>query len=72
MKKENTKALFKTKIASDMHHNGEIVDVISFTKGKDIYCDRYCVRFNDGTINDNIMSNELDFNYKNKKKERSR
>lgn len=72
MDNQNKKALFQTKIASDMHHNGEIVDVINFTKGKDIYCDRYCVRFNDGTINDNIMSNELDFNYKKKDKERGR
>ena len=64
--------MFRTKIVSDMHHNGEIVEVIGFTKGKDIYCDRYCVKFNDGTINENIMSNELNFNIKDKKKERSR
>lgn len=70
MKQYYKKALFKTKIASDMHHNGEIVEVISFKKGKDIYCDRYCIKFNDGTINDNIMSNELDFNYKNKERSR--
>ena len=37
MKQYYKKALFKTKIASDMHHNGEIVEVISFKKGKDIY-----------------------------------
>lgn len=61
------KAKFNTKIVSDMEHNGELVDVIGFTKGKDVYCDRYTVRFNDGTINDNIMSTELDFDYENKK-----
>ncbi len=72
MNNQNKKALFKTKIASDMQHNGEIVEVISFKKGKDIYCDRYCVKFNDGTINDNIMSIELDFDYKKRNKERSR
>lgn len=70
----NQKAKFNTKIASDMKHNGEIVDVLGFLKGKDIYNDRYIVRFNDNTINDNIYSNELDFDYvdrtKNKNKER--
>ena len=57
-------ALFKTKIVSDMKHNGEIVEVIGLLKGKDIYNDRYIVRFNDGSIDNNIMSVELDFDYK--------
>ena len=73
-------ALFKTKIVSDMKHNGEIVEVIGLLKGKDIYNDRYIVRFNDGSIDNNIMSVELDFDYKKeierktnqKNKERSR
>ena len=77
---DNQKALFKTKIVSDMKHNGEIVEVIGLLKGKDIYNDRYIVRFKDGSIDNNIMSVELDFDYKkeierkkNKKnKERSR
>lgn len=60
------KALFRTKIVSDMKHNGEIVEVIGYLKGKDIYCDRYIVKFNDGTIQDNIMSNELNFDYSKK------
>mgnify|MGYP003470057837 FL=1 len=55
-----------------MKHNGEIVDVIDFQKGKDIYSDRYTIKFNDGTIRDNIMSVELNFNYSKKKDERSR
>lgn len=59
----NEKALFKTKIASDFHHNGEIVEVIGLLKGKDIFNDRYIVRFNDGTIDDNIMGIELNFDY---------
>lgn len=68
---EPRKALFNTKIASDMHHNGEIVDVIDFKKGKDVFCDRYVVKFKDGTIDDNIMSVELNFDYqKNKNYER--
>ncbi len=58
---ENQKALFKTKMVEDMHHNGEIVEVIGLLKGKDSYNDRYIVKFNDGTINDNIMSVEIDF-----------
>ena len=69
---ENQKAVFNTKIASDMNHNGEIVEILLFEKGKDIYCDRYKIKFNDGTIKDNIMSNELNFNYHKNKDERSR
>lgn len=61
---DSQNALFKTKIASDMKHNGEIVEVVGLLKGKDIYNDRYIVRFKDGTIDNNIMSVELDFDYK--------
>ena len=67
MEEINKKALFNTKIVADMKYNGEIV-----TKGKDIYCDRYSVKFSDGTIKNNIMNCELDFNFKQKNKERSR
>ncbi|MBE5805974.1 MAG: hypothetical protein E7313_04600 [Clostridiales bacterium] len=66
------KALFNTKIDADMKHNGEIVTILDFKKGKDIYNDRYSVKFPDGTINNNIMSCELNFNFKQKNKERSR
>lgn len=59
----NEKALFKTKIASDFNHNGEIVEVIGLLRGKDVFNDRYIVRFNDGTIDNNIMGIELDFDY---------
>ena len=69
---EKQKAIFNTKFASDMNRNGEIVEILSFEKGKDIYNDRYKVKFNDGTIKDNIMSCELNFNYEKKKDERSR
>lgn len=69
---EKQKALFNTKLASDMNRNGEIVEILSFEKGKDIYNDRYKVKFDDGTIKDNIMSCELNFNYEKKKDERSR
>ena len=58
---KNVKALFQTKIVEDMKYNGEIVDVIGAIKGKDAFNDRYIVRFNDGTIDDNIYSTELDF-----------
>ena len=67
----NEKALFKTKIASDFHHNGEIVEVIGLLKGKDIFNDRYIVRFNDGTIDDNIMGIELNFDYEREVKRKS-
>lgn len=62
-KYENEKAKFNTKIASSMKHNGEIVDVLGFLKGRDVYNDRYIVRFNDDTIEDNIMNVELEFDY---------
>ena len=70
----------KLKLFLDMKHNGEIVEVIGLLKGKDIYNDRYIVRFKDGSIDNNIMSVELDFDYKKeierktnqKNKERSR
>ena len=58
---KNVKARFQTKIVEDMKYNGEIVDVIGAIKGKDAFDDRYIVRFNDGTIDDNIYSTELDF-----------
>lgn len=60
---EPRKALFKTKFDSEYSHNGEIVDVIGFRKGKDVYCDRYTVKFNDGTINEQILSTELNFDF---------
>ena len=62
-KYNNKKAKFNTNIASNMRHNREIVDVLGTLKGKDIYNDRYIVRFNDNTIEDNIMSIELNFDY---------
>ena len=63
IKYKNEKAKFNTKIASDMRHNGEVVEVLGLLKGKDIYNDRYIVRFNDDTIEDNVMSIELNFDY---------
>lgn len=66
------KALFKTKIVADMKYNGEIVTIIDLKKGKDVYSDRYSIKFSDGTIKNDIMSCELDFNFKQKNKERSR
>lgn len=44
-------------------HNGEMVEILEFHKGRDIHCDRYTIRFNDGTIAKNIMNCELDFDY---------
>lgn len=62
-KYEDEKAKFNTKIASSMKHNGEIVDVLGLLEGRDTYNDRYIVRFNDDTIEDNIMDVELEFDY---------
>ena len=68
-KTANDKVLFFTKIVREnpkidnSNHNGEMVEIISFQKGKDVYCDRYTVRFNDGTIAEGIMSCELDFDH---------
>ena len=60
---KNMKSKFETKIASDMKHNGEIVDVLGILTGTDRFNDRYIVRFNDGTIDDNIYTNEVDFDF---------
>lgn len=63
IKYKNKKAKFNTKIASDMKHNGEIVDVIGIIKGRDEEHDSYIVKFNDDTIEKNIMNLELQFDY---------
>lgn len=63
IKFEDKKAKFNTKIASDMKHNGEAVDVIGVIKGKDDEHDSYIVKFNDDTIEKNIMNLELQFDY---------
>lgn len=63
IKYKNQKAKFNTKIASDMKHNGEVVDVIGVISGRDEEHDSYIVKFNDDTIENNIMSIELEFNY---------
>lgn len=63
IKYENEKALFNTKIASSMRHNEEIVEVIGVLKGRDEDHDSYIVRFNDDTIENNIMNVELKFDY---------
>ena len=68
-KTTNDKVLFCTKIVREepkidnSNHNGEMVEILEFHKGKDVYCDRYTVRFNDGTIAEGIMSCELDFDH---------
>lgn len=63
IKYENKKALFNTKIASSFRHNGEIVNVLGVLKGRDEEHDAYIVRFNDDTVEDNIMNIELEFDY---------
>lgn len=49
-------ALFETKIASDMRHNGEVIEVLGVIKGRNPEHDSYIVRFNDGTIEENVMN----------------
>ena len=56
-------ALFETKIASDMRHNGEVIEVLGVIKGRNPEHDSYIVRFNDGTIEENVMNCELTFDY---------
>lgn len=63
IKYKNKKAKFNTKIASDMKHNGEVVDVIGVIKGRDEEHDSYIVKFNDDTIEKNVMFFELQFDY---------
>ena len=68
-KPTNDKVLFFTKIVREepkidnSNHNGEMVEILEVHKGKDIYNDRYTVKFNDGTIAEGIMSCELDFDH---------
>lgn len=59
----NKTALFETKIASDIRHNGEVVEVLGVINGRDSDHDSYIVRFNDGTIEKNVMNYELTFDY---------
>ena len=59
----NAKAMFKTKMAKDMKHNGELVEVLGLIKGRDTFNDRYIVRFEDGKIEDNVMFMEINFDY---------
>ena len=63
IKYKNRKAKFNTKIVSNMKHNGEVVDVIGVIKGRDEEHDSYIVKFNDDTIEKNIMNIELQFDY---------
>lgn len=65
----NDKVLFFTKIVwenskiDNSIHNGEMVEILEINKGKDIYNDRYTVKFNDGTIADGVLRCELDFDH---------
>ena len=63
IKYENVKARFNTKISSYMKYNGQIVDVLGFLKGRDVFNDRYIVKFKDGLIDDNIFTFEIELNY---------
>ena len=57
------KAVFNTKIVANgqdySSHSGEEVEIVSKQKGKDVYSDRYTVRFGDGTVASGIMGCEL-------------
>lgn len=65
----NDRVMFSTKIVREepkidySNHNGEMVEILEFYKGKDIYNDRYTIKFNDGTIAEGILSCELDFDH---------
>ncbi len=58
----NREALFNTKSVDNENHNGEVVKVLGLLKGKDKYCDKYIILFNDGTIRNDIYYTELNFN----------
>ena len=57
------KAIFNTKIVANGQdyslRNGEEVEIVSKQKGKDVYSDRYTVKFGDGTVMGGIMDCEL-------------
>ena len=56
------KVIFNTKITDPDYtsHNGEEVEIIEVNKGKDIYSDRYTVRFKNGMVAENVMSCEIE------------
>lgn len=68
-KPTNDRVLFFTKIVweeprvDNSNHNGEMVEILEIHKGKDIYCDRYTIKFNDGTIAEGVLNCELDFDH---------
>lgn len=68
-KPTNDRVLFFTKIIwenpriDNSKHNGEMVEILKFYKGKDIYSDRYTIMFNDGTIAEGVLNCELDFDH---------
>lgn len=68
-KQKNDRVLFFTKIVweeprvDNSNHNGEMVEILEIHKGKDIYCDRYTIKFNDGTIAEGVLNCELDFDH---------
>ena len=43
--------------------NGEVIEVLGVIKGRNPEHDSYIVRFNDGTIEENVMNCELTFDY---------
>ena len=58
------KAVFFTKIVGGedlTEYNNQVVTIVKYMKGKDIYNDRYTIEFLDGKIATNIMSCELNF-----------
>jgi len=54
------KAIFKTKFANDMEHNGEQVEILDYKESEKIWNSRYKIKFIDGTIK-NVYGNEIEF-----------
>ena len=53
------KGIFRTKFAKDMKRNGQEVEILSYTKGKDFWDNRYTIRFTDGAIR-TVYTNEVE------------
>lgn len=53
-------AIFNTKIANDLKHNGEKVEVLEYQDSDKIWNRRYIIKFNNGK-KASVYANEIEF-----------
>lgn len=54
------KAIFRTKFANDMEHNGEQVEILDCKESEKFWNSRCKIKFRDGKIK-NVYCNEIEF-----------